>query len=273
MTTAGDKKLENLTEQNRIAWETRSKLLGASLKSVLCKGLPDVVNEHLHHWHKNLILNIIENKHKLRILDVGCGYGRLSIPIIEKFPNVDITGVDISENYVRLYKENTCHPAFVGGIENIPSDLGTFDYILCVAVLMYLDDENLGKAVFNLISHLKPGGRLILIEPNHSGILFQTGFRMVTLLMEWIQPETVNTGGRFFKKNEIENLINNRGGKIILEKRIPVSSLCFLPMAFLGVVLPDKIARRICKLITRFDDLTGGFKLPSISVAYVVTKI
>ena len=87
MTAYRDRELENLNEQNRNAWETRSKLLRTSLKSVPFKGLPDVVNEHLHNWHKNLILNTIEDKHNLRMLDVGCEYGRLSMAIIERLPD------------------------------------------------------------------------------------------------------------------------------------------------------------------------------------------
>jgi hypothetical protein len=36
------------------------------------------VNEHLHHWHEKLVLGWIKEKEDLRILDVGCKYGRLS---------------------------------------------------------------------------------------------------------------------------------------------------------------------------------------------------
>jgi 2-polyprenyl-3-methyl-5-hydroxy-6-metoxy-1,4-benzoquinol methylase len=262
--------LENSIEPNRIAWETRSKLLGTSLKSVLFKGLPDVVNEHLHNWHRNLILKIIENKRKLRILDVGCGYGRLSIPIIEKYPHVDIAGVDISENYVRLYKENTCHPAFVVGIENIPSDLGTFDYILCVTVLMYLDDENLGKAVLNLVSHLKPRGKLILIEPSQSGVLFQTGFGLLPFLWNRIRRNSIHTGGRFFRTNEIEHLFSHAGGKILLERRLPITSVCILPLTFIGKILPSRFAKGIYKAVSFLDELLSKFRLPSIYVAYLI---
>lgn len=239
---------------------------------MLFKGLPNAVNEHFHNWQKGIILEYIEGKDGLRILDVGCGYGRLSIPIIEKFPGVDIRGVDISENYVRLYQENTRHLASIGTIENLPAELGTFDYIICVTVLMYVDHENLEKAVFNLICHLKPGGRLILIEPHRSGNFFRTGFGIFTFLMKRRQLNSVNTGGRSFKKNEIEKLLDKASGKIIIKRRIPVSSFCFLPMVFLGVVLPEKIARELFKLISRLDDLIGEFNLPSISVAYVVTN-
>jgi 2-polyprenyl-3-methyl-5-hydroxy-6-metoxy-1,4-benzoquinol methylase len=272
MTTPGDRKLENLTEQNRIAWETRSKLLGTSLKSVLFKRLPDVVNEHLHNWHRNLILNIIENKHKLRILDVGCGYGRLSVPIIEKFPGVDIAGIDISENFVRLYKATTHHSAFVETVENIPAALGTFDYILCVTVLMYLEGENLKKATCNLLCHLKPEGKLIVIEPHESGVPFQTGFGVLLFARNHLHRDTFNTKGRSFRMNEIENLFDNAGGRVLSEYRLPITSLFILPLTLIGRLLPRGLALGICKIVSRLDALLGKLKLPSIYVAYLITK-
>jgi SAM-dependent methyltransferase len=265
-------KMEDLDDPRRVEWEKRSELFGASLKSVLFKGLPDVINEHLHNWQKEITLKFIEGKEGLKILDVGCGYGRLSIPIIEKFPYVDIRGIDISENYVRLYKENTRHPACVGTIENFPIELATFDNIICVTVLMYLDHKELEKAFFNFLLYLKPGGRLILIEPHCSGIPFQTGFGVLTFLMKRFRRDIVNTGGRSFRRNEIEGLLSNAHGKILVESRLPVTSACLLPMILLGQLLPARIVKGIFKMISRLDGLLSGYKLPSIYVAYVVTK-
>ncbi len=261
-----------LSERNRTEWELRSHLFGASLRSVLFKGLPNALNEHLHNWQKEVILKLIEGKDGLKILDVGCGYGRLSIPIIEKFPGVDISGVDISENYVRLYKENTNHLALIGTIENLPAELGTFDYIICITVLMYLDHENLGKAVFNLILHLKPGGRLILIEPHCSGRWFQMGFGMFPCLMKRIRQNTINTGGRSFRVNEIECSVSHAGGKILSDHRLPITSFFFLPMTLCAIMLPHRITKGIFKMVSRLDALLGMFKLPSIYVAYAITK-
>jgi SAM-dependent methyltransferase len=267
-----DRTLESLTEQNRSAWETRSKLLGSSLKSVLFKGLPEVVNEHFHLWHRKLILKTVENGNRLRILDVGCGYGRLSMAVIERFPEADIIGVDISENYVSLYKKHTNRPAFVGAVENFPAELGIFDCIICVTVLMYVDDENLGGAINQLFLHLKPKGKLILIEPHYSGTHFQTVFGILPLFMKSFRRGIVNTGGRPFKGNRLEDLLRNAGGKILSENRIPGTSLCFFPMALFGIMLPKRVAQGIFNMISRLDDLLGMLELPSIFVAYVATR-
>jgi SAM-dependent methyltransferase len=264
--------MDHINEQDVRDWDLRSKRFGATLRGVLFKGLPEVVNEHLHNWHEKLVLSWIGEKEDLKILDVGCGYGRLSIPIIKKFADVDITGLDISENYVRLYKENTHHPAFVGAIENIPAELGTFDYIICVTVLMYLHNKKLSKAVSNLLFHLRPNGKLILIEPHSSGIPFQTGFGIWACVRNRFRQDSIHTRGRSFRMREIASLFSNAAGKIISECRLPITSLFFLPMALIGKYLPEGTARKLFRIIFSLDTLLGGLKLPSIYVAYLIAR-
>jgi 2-polyprenyl-3-methyl-5-hydroxy-6-metoxy-1,4-benzoquinol methylase len=253
-------------------WETRSKCLGATLRSVLFKGLPEVVNEQLHHWHEKMVLNWIEEKEDLKILDAGCGYGRLSIPVLEKFPKVDITGIDISENYVRLYQERTGHFALVGTIENIPETLGFFDDIVCITVLMYLDDEKLKKAISQLFLHLKREGRLILIEPHRSGILFQTGFGMVMFLRNIVKRDRHRIRSRYFTSKELGSYFQSFGGTILSERRLPITSLFFLPIVLAGKLLPYRMTQKVCKMVSLLDGLLGESKLPSIYAAYLVMK-
>ena len=264
--------MQNLNAQNAREWEIRSKRYGAALRSVLFKGLPEVVNEHLHNWHKNLVLDRIKAKEDLRILDAGCGYGRLSIPIIEKFPNVDIKGMDISENYVSLYRDNTGRFAFVGAVENMPDLLELFDYIICVTVLMYLDDKKLEKATSKLLFHLKRGGELIVIEPHRSGIPFQTGFGIVTFLRSLRRRSNSDMRSRYFTSKEIGAYFHNAGGKILFERRLPMTSFFFLPMALIGKLFPCKMTKQICRIVSLFDTFLGGFRFPSLYAAYMIAK-
>jgi 2-polyprenyl-3-methyl-5-hydroxy-6-metoxy-1,4-benzoquinol methylase len=267
-----NKTLSLLSGPNKTAWEKRSKLFGASLKGVLFKGVPDVVNEHLHDWHKKVILRSISGKGDLKILDVGCGYGRLSLPIIHKFPNLDIIGLDISETYVTLYKKNTNHPAWIGAIENIPEEIGTFDFILCVTVLMYLDPDQLNQGISNLLFHLKRGGKLILIEPHLSGHFFQTGFGLWTFLSRRVRKDTVDTQGRYFRSDEIEQLFKKAGGQVLFEWRLPITSLFFGPLTLAGKLFPGGVVKPFCKFISLLDGLLGRLKLPSIQVAYLIAR-
>ena len=48
---------------NQTEWENRSIQYGTSLKSVLFKRLPGIVNEHISNWHVRFILeNIVEKE-------------------------------------------------------------------------------------------------------------------------------------------------------------------------------------------------------------------
>jgi len=268
----GNKKLNPLNDLNKIAWEKRSKLFGTSLKGVLFKGVPDVVNEHMHDWHQKVILHSIGVEGGLRILDAGCGYGRLSLPLIHKIPNLDMVGLDISEHYVTLYKKNTNHPAWVGAIENIPKELGTFDFIICVTVLMYLNHDQLDRTISNLLSHLKRDGKLILIEPHFSGHYFQTWFGLLTFLMKRAQKDTVDTQGRYFRPGEIEQRFERSEGKVLFEWRLPVTSLVFGPLTLAGKLLPKGVVKPFCKFISLLDALLGKYELPSIQVAYLIAR-
>ncbi len=205
-------------------------------------------------------------------MDAGCGYGRLSMPIIEKFPHIDIVGLDLSEQYVAFYQKNTNHPAWIGAIENMPEELGGFDYILCVTVLMYLDNGKLNKAISKLLFHLKQDGKLILIEPHHSGSLFQTGFGLISFFRRRQEGNTPVTGGRHFRSGEIEKRFVQAGGKVLRERRLPITSLVFLPLALIGKLLSDGIVRRACRLLSLLDDLFSRSKLPSVHVAYLIAK-
>ena len=53
---------------NQTEWENRSIQYGTSLKSVLFKRLPGIVNEHISNWHVRFILENIVEKEDLRIL-------------------------------------------------------------------------------------------------------------------------------------------------------------------------------------------------------------
>jgi len=257
-------------KSNAAEWEKRSKLWGSSIKSVLHKSLPDIFNEHFHNWHLRIISSTIEKKENLRILDVGCGWGRLTIPIKEMFPDAQLTGLDISENYVRLYKEKTGCEAFVATLEDMPPELGEFDYIICVTVLMYVDDANLKKAVDNLFKHLKVGGKLILIENNWSGVPFQTAFGLLKLFRNKSKKD-IETGGRTFKMGEIGRLFFI-DGEVKSVRRIPCTTINFLPLYIITRFFPKPVARFFLRAVTFFDNLFGGWMLPSIYIAKVIEQ-
>jgi 2-polyprenyl-3-methyl-5-hydroxy-6-metoxy-1,4-benzoquinol methylase len=252
------------------AWEKRSINYGATLKSVLFKGMPDVANEHFHSSHFNFIFECIkDNKDTIKILDIGCGYGRLSLPLLAKFPQAQITGMDISPNYVKLYKENTGKDAFIGTVEQIPPDTGTFDYIIVVTVLMYLPENKLRETFSGLFAHLNPDGKIILIEPAKSGVIFQTCCGLTKLLPD---KSNMNTGGKCFSAAEITAAVHQAGGTVIREERIPATTFFFLPVYLMAKTLPQKWTCSFLRRLTFLDGLLKNKKLPTLWSFYLIEK-
>jgi 2-polyprenyl-3-methyl-5-hydroxy-6-metoxy-1,4-benzoquinol methylase len=257
---------------NIAEWEKRSKLFGSSPRGVLFKTLPDIFNEYIHNWQLKKILSEIEpGSGEINIIDIGCGYGRISLPILEKFPEAKITGIDISKNYIELFKKNTGAQAFAGSAEDFSLQTDYYDYIICITVLMYVNKENLEKTISNFLTHLKKGGKILLIEPLHSGIYFQTCFGLFNLLSKFKIADTSNTGGHSFQYNFLQSLIRKSGGKIIREYRLPVTTLFFLAIYIFIKIVPSA-GRSLFSLISRFDEYLKSARLPSIYIFNVVEK-
>lgn len=259
--------------KNKTAWEQRSRMYGATLKSVLLKNMPTVLNEHIHRQHVRWILDFLRLQPAERLLDVGCGYGRLTMTIAEKFPKIEITGFDISDHYVKLYRERTGKKAVQGIVEKFPQELPCFDCILCVTVLMYVSSDKLQRAFNEMIAHLTPKGRIILIESSHSGRPFLTAFGLSTLVSRFRSEKTVpETGGHAFHNAEIETLVKTAQARIVDQRRMPITTFLILPMFICAKFLPARLCQFIFKPIAFFDECLKKITSPTIHAAYLIEK-
>jgi len=257
---------------NVAQWEKRSKIFGSSPKGVLFKSLPDVFNEYIHNWQlKNILSEIVSDSGEINIIDIGCGYGRISLPILEKFPETNITGIDISKNFVELFQKNTGENAFVGFAEDFSLQSDYYDYIICITVLMYIDKDKIEKTISNFLRHLKKGGKILLIEPLHSGIYFQTCFGLLNLLRKFKNTAALNTSGNSFQYHFLKSLIHKSGGKIIREYRLPATTLFFLTI-YIFTKFFTSGGRVLFNLISRCDEYLKFTRLPSIYIFNVVEK-
>ena len=257
---------------NAVEWEKRSKIYGTSPRGVLFKSLPDVFNEYIHNWQlKKILSEIKQDTGEINIIDIGCGYGRISRPILEKFPEAKITGIDISKNYVELFRKNTGENAFVGFAEDFSLKSDYYNYIICVTVLMYIDKDKIEKTISNFLSHLKKGGKILLIEPLNSGICFQTCFGLLNLLSKFKKDAALNTGGNSFQYHFLKSTVHKSGGKIVREYRLPATTLFFLAIYIFTKIFSSG-GRVLLNLISRCDEYLKFTKLPSIYTFNVIEK-
>ncbi len=78
-----------------------------------------------------------------RIVDLGCGLGRLREPLLHHFEKASYTGVDSSEYLCRSH----------GWIRDSAADFRSdtrFDLVICNDVLQYLDDDEARRAIDNM---------------------------------------------------------------------------------------------------------------------------
>lgn len=106
--------------------------------------------------------------HALKVLDVGCGTGEVAAALMEL--GHDVWGMDIAEPMVRHVRARLASNRFwVGDIEHIPFEDGTFDVVTCLGVIEYqASDEPALREIWRV---LKPGGRAIVSTPSASSPL------------------------------------------------------------------------------------------------------
>lgn len=98
-----------------------------------------------------------------RVLDLGCGVGKLS-EYISSVTGAHVTGIDYAKTTVELAKQRTFSKQDklnfrVGNLNKLSTDLGSFDCVLALDTLYFVDD--LEKCILSIKKLLKPGGQFI----------------------------------------------------------------------------------------------------------------
>jgi len=141
---------------------------------------------HLSNWetpyYSEAIRGFLKDVDKSSIiLDAGCGDGRFTKLLIELgFSKIVATDIDIKplkslEQYLR---ERNCLDKVLlvnCGLDRIPCDDDTFDAVLAIGVLYYLN-ENFENGLAEVSRVLKKGGMLVNSEPDLEGAIYKSVF-------------------------------------------------------------------------------------------------
>jgi len=130
-----------------------------------------------------------------KILDVGCGVGKLS----RYLKGFNLYGCDITESFVKQAKKEFYREVKIADVYNLPYKDDEFDKIICLGVFEYVQDTE--KAMKELLRVCK--GEIIVNTPNYNF----SGVRHF-LLNNWgdFIDSIVNGGTRWTNKNFHEKI-------------------------------------------------------------------
>jgi len=94
------------------------------------------------------------------VLDFGCGMGRVSKALIEKF-NCKVLGMDISESMKIFATLYVTQPKLFACVDSFP-DANSIDLALAILVLQHTEDP--AKEIQGIFTALKPQAHLILVN-------------------------------------------------------------------------------------------------------------
>ncbi len=95
-----------------------------------------------------------------KILDVGCGTGRYAALFGDHY-----FGIDNNPQYIEFAKRHAPGKFSVGDGKRINFPNDTFSYVISVGVFHHLDDETIMTITKEMKRVLRPGGRILLIDP------------------------------------------------------------------------------------------------------------
>ncbi len=100
---------------------------------------------------------------KPSVLEIACGPGNITRYLLDKRPDLQILGTDLSENMVVLARKNNPDAEFeVMDCRAIASIRKKFDGLMCGFCLPYLSREEVAQLIADAYLILNPGGLIYL---------------------------------------------------------------------------------------------------------------
>jgi len=110
------------------------------------------------------------------ILDIGCGPGNISKYLLNKNPNLNITGIDYAPNMIKMAIQNNPNATYkIMDARDINKIDSSYDGIVCGFCLPYLSESETAKFISDSASLLNDNGILYISfvegDPENSGYI------------------------------------------------------------------------------------------------------
>ena len=180
------------------------------------------------------LLNFIRSNCGKKFLDIGGGNGSFAISLLKIFPDLDVTIVDPSENFINIIHEEKMNKI----IGYLPDKLNTeesFDFISCNWLFHHIVGSDICNSknllidsIYSIKSHLYRPGYLIVNEIYYEGYIYKTLPRTAIFYMLRLQNKLGikiplkyflnNLLVCFYTRNELKQLLKECGFEIVFSK-------------------------------------------------------
>jgi arsenite methyltransferase len=130
-----------------------------------------------------------------RVIELGCGPGFYSRRLAQRFPHIDVLGVDRSERQLSRARErvsggyiSNCSFERVN-VLSLPCADASFDALVASRIFTVLPEQR--RAVTEMFRVLKPGGRCFIAEPRYAF------WASIPLFSMWMLASLIHSGNGY----------------------------------------------------------------------------
>jgi len=156
------------------------------------------------------VLKFLSRVSDKKVLDVGCGKGKISRKL--KDLGFDVIGIEPSIELIKIARKNNPDIKFIqASATNLPFEKETFDFLICIEVLEHIPDTK--KAIKEMIRVLKLNGKVLIIDKNilslNPDYLIPTFFlkRFLENRNKWMYPKNFPFKEKYFIPWKLNNVL------------------------------------------------------------------